>query len=594
MKTIKHILWASSFILLANGCNPDDFLDKKPKDQLIAGNVFENYESIKAYSWQFYEVFPGYLASVPNADWDGDLFDRAAANPTGESDWAYQRVVVPTASDFYTVPFQNIRAVNIMLDQLDQSSLDERDKNHWKGVGYFFRAYNYFNLVCKYGDITWLEHEISDGDVDILFGPRTPRAEVTRKMLENLQFAEANIKTVGDGPNTVTPHVVRAFISRFGLFEGTWRKYHGIAGGDVFLRASRDASMLLINAFPALHPNYDEDFNSASLASVPGILLYKLYHTGQVVHNLASASRNSSGLHDVSKKGADMYLMTDGQTRWTSPLFEGEKSPYTEFRNRDRRMYYTIQPPFKVIAGGNQSREWQHTNDPADREYFELMAEISDPLHKALPASNWNGFIMREAPHYFDNNLGQPFMVTNTGYKFYKYYNQLNTGIQNQDISDAPIFRMAEVLANHAEATYELGEFDQAVADLTVNKLRSRGHVAPLRLSQIHADPQRDTDVDPVLWEIRRERAIELMGEGFRFDDLRRWRKLHYLEDRKLGRWIVRTSANSRIPILNNASEGYIAYRSQPSKMPDHYYLYPVPSNQIVITNGKVAQNTGW
>lgn len=38
-------------------------------------------------------------------------------------------------------------------------------------------------------------------------------------------------------------------------------------------------------------------------------------------------------------------------------------------------------------------------------------------------------------------------------------------------------------------------------------------------------DPDRDQDVNPLLWEIRRERRVELMGEGTRLDDLRRWKK---------------------------------------------------------------------
>ncbi len=129
---------------------------------------------------------------------------------------------------------------------------------------------------------------------------------------------------------------------------------------------------------------------------------------------------------------------------------------------------------------------------------------------------------------------------------------------------------MGEVLVNVAEAKYELGEFNQAVADATINKLRARGAVAPLQLSAIPDDPQRDAAIMPALWEIRRERAIELMGEGFRFDDLRRWKKMDYAMAQKLGRWIKKgtdVAADAKIPILNNATEGYIAYEGVPRNM---------------------------
>ena len=68
------------------------------------------------------------------------------------------------------------------------------------------------------------------------------------------------------------------------------------------------------------------------------------------------------------------------------------------------------------------------------------------------------------------------------------------------------------------EAMYELGLFDQSIADKTINKLRKRAHVADMVLTDITTDfdPERDQDVNPLLWEIRRERRVELMGEGTR------------------------------------------------------------------------------
>ena len=141
----------------------------------------------------------------------------------------------------------------------------------------------------------------------------------------------------------------------------------------------------------------------------------------------------------------------------------------------------------------------------------------------------------------------------------------------------------------------ELGQFDQAECDRTINKLRARGGVAALNLTAIPADPTRDPDVDAEMWEIRRERAIELMAEGFRFDDLRRWKKMDYATERKLGMWIVRANEGNLVPTLNNADAGYVSYEGvPPAPFPEHYYLYPIPSNQIVLTGDIVSQNPGW
>ncbi|WP_109695670.1 RagB/SusD family nutrient uptake outer membrane protein [Chitinophaga deserti] len=588
----RYIIAGCFATLMLQGCK--DFLDLQPRDELTETYTFTNYQNFKTYAWNFYEVFPGYAGATVNSEYNTDLFLNA--NPNGISDWIWQRMTIPAESEDYTNGYARIRNVNIMLANIDNATnLTEADRKHWRAVGLFFRAYNYYQLVNKFGGVPYIEKPLSDTDAELLNAPRAPRSQITDKLLEELQWAEANIKADGDGENTVDVHVVRAFISRFGVMEGAWRKYHQLGDPKPYFTASAAAAQKLMTSFPSLAPGYDDDFNSESLAGVQGILLYRRYEIGQVTHSLASLGRNSSGRWDLTKKAADMYLMRDGQTRWTSPQFQGDKSPFTEFRSRDRRLYFTTPPPYKVNTV-HPSYDFTLTADPADREYIDTMQNISNEKRKTLPTLNWQGIVLRQEPHYVDYTLGQPFCVTYTGYRFSKFSNKI-ARIQNQDINDAPIFRMGEVLLNYAEAKYELGEFNQSIADATINKLRTRGAVAPLQVAAIPNDPQRDAAVEPLLWEIRRERAVELMGEGFRFDDLRRWKKMEYAMAQKLGRWIKKgtdVAADAKIPILNNATEGYIAYEGvPPGTWPEYYYLYPIPSNQRVL-NPKLDQNTGW
>ncbi len=593
MKLTRYITVCCAGLMILQSCSQKEFLNLQPKDQLTEATTFTSYDNIKTYAWQFYEVFPGYVDAVPNSEFNADLFMNA--NPNAVSNWIWQRMTIPSASADYQQPYANIRAINILLANIDQSPITDAEKDHWKSVGYFFRAYNYWNLVNKYGDVIWVDRPLTDADEDVLYASRTPRAEVTQTLLDQLQWAETHIKTAGDGPNTVNANVVRAFISRFGLMEGTWRKYHNLGDPQPFLRASADAAGKLLTDMPALHPNYDDVFNSESLAGVPGILLYKQYDMNQVTHVLASRARNSAGRWDLTKAAADLYLMTDGQSRFTSPQFDGDKNPYDEFRRRDKRLYFTVPPPFKVTVN-HPSTTYTLTGNATDQEYIDTMANISTDKQKTLPTLNWQGLVVRQEPHFVDYNQGQPFNVTYTGYRFYKFSNKIQR-IQNVDVNDAPIFRMGEVMVNYAEAKYELGEFDQDVADKTINRLRARGGVAPLDVAAVPADPSRDPGITPQLWEIRRERAVELMGEGFRFDDLRRWKKMEYAVKRKLGRWIKKGTdvpANSPIPIENNAAEGYIAYEGvPPSPFPEYYYLYPIPSNQRVL-NDNLDQNPYW
>ncbi|WP_029278414.1 RagB/SusD family nutrient uptake outer membrane protein [Pedobacter borealis] len=585
-------------LLFSNACKRD-FLDVERKDALTIPTTFVQYDGFLAYSWQFYGAFPGYSNTIVDKDNNSDLI--SISQPNNRPNFIWQTYVIPATSDDYSGAYSRIRAINIMLDHIDGSTMSDVDKKHWRSVGYFFRAFNYAELINLYGDVSYVNRALTDGDTEELLSARTPRDQVAQNILSDLQYAETNIKPAGDGVNTINTNVVRALISRFGLREGTWRKYHSLQNADIYLRASATASEKLMTALPTLLPSYEQDFNSENLITgttlAPGIILCKQYVATQITHAFSSNTRNSAGRYDLTKKAADMYLMADGQTRFTSPQFEGDQSPYTEFKNRDRRFLLTVPPPYKVTTPNTQSQTYTLTANAVESSYFAVMQAISTSQTKTLPNRNWNGFVVIQEPHFQDNNLGQPFSVTYTGYRFTKYYNQLITGQQGQDISDCPIFRMGEVLLNYAEAKYELSEFNQTITDQTINKLRARGGVQGLIITNIPNDPTRDVTVDPILWEIRRERAVELMGDGFRFDDLRRWKKMSYATERKLGRWIkkgVDVPANSVIPILNGATEGYIAYEQQPpSSFPDYYYLYPIPSNQTAI-NPKIIQNPGW
>jgi len=590
-KSILHIGLVLALGLSTTSCSK--LLELSPEGTLTENTTFTSYSNFVAYSWQFYGTFPGYSNSVPNSEVNSDLFALANANAT--SDWLWNRIVTPSSSSDYNTPYNNIRTINIMLDNIDKpNQLTDTEKKHMRSVGYFFKAFHYIDLLNKYGKAIWVEKALTDGDDEILYGNTSSRDEIANKIIDMLKYAEENVKPNGDGANSINTHVVLALTSRFGLREGTWRKYHGLQQAEIYLRASAEASQKLITAIPDLHPDYDELFNSESLASNKEVLLYKQYEVNQITHSLASLARNSSGRWDLTKAAVDLYLLKDGQTRYTSPMFDGDTDPYKEFRNRDTRLYFTVPPPYKTIVN-HPSYTWAHTTNPADREYIDLMNSLSIPTRKTLPTVNWQGLVLVQEPHFVDYNLGQPFNVTYTGYRFYKFSNKIKM-LQNEDINDAPIFRMGEVFLNYAEAKFELGEFDQTIVNSTINKLRARGQVSPLQISNIPNDPTRDSNASPILWEIRRERAVELMGEGFRFDDLRRWKKMEYATKRKIGRYITKgidVPQNSIIPILNAASTGYIAYEEQAPAFPEHYYLYPIPSAEIVLNNN-ITQNPGW
>lgn len=593
---MKKILAAAGLCLMMGSCLNNDFMEVYPKDQQTESTAFSTYDNFKTYSWGLYNVFFGYsfgtaqTDSIFRGDYEADNMIKHLAGQ--ESQWAYQRAKVPAKATEWDYIY--IRRCNLMLDNIDQSSMGQAQKDHWRSVGYFFRSYKYFQMLSLFGGIPWVEHVLQDNSPE-LYGPRASRDEVAGHILQNLKFAETHINPAGDGKNTINRSVVQALISRFGLFEGTWRKHHGLSGAEVYLKECVRASKEVMKAYPMLHPNYEELFNSESLNGVPGIILYKEYATSQLCHGMTRLVRTAESQIEATKDAVDSYLCSDGRPISTSPMYEykGDQDIYAQFRHRDYRLYHTVCPPYRIKSSGPQATTWDYTEKPVEREYIDLMASISQETYHRLPTSNFKGFITMGQPHFKNDNWGQGWNASQMGFWVWKYYNT-HTNASNANgvcTTDAPLFRLGEVLLNYAEAAFELGEFTQDVADATINKLRQRAHVADMKVADIDAgfDTKRDPEVEPVLWEIYRERRVELMGEGFRLDDLRRWKKGHYVNKQPLG--VFLGAPTDKIKKVN--ADGYVYFFDAPQGWLNHYYLFPIPLNQLAL-NPQLEQNPGW
>lgn len=588
----KNLLLYICLLVTMSSCLNDDFMDVYPKDQQTEKTAFQTYDNFKTYSWGLYSAFAGYATDTRQTDsvFIGDYeADNMIKGPYGnEGKWAYGKVKAEAQSNDWN--YRYIRDVNLMLGNIDKSAMSERDKKHWRSVGLFFRSYKYFQMLSKFGDIPWVDRVLTDTNEE-LYAPRTPRETVANNILEDLRWAETNIKPAGDGANTINQAVVRALLSRFCLFEGTWRKYHGIAGAEKFLEECARVSPLVMTDYPTIMSRYDEVFNSESLAGQPGIILYKAYKENQLCHGLTRMVRTAESNIEATKDAVDSYLCSDGR-----PFTGNDKNVYEQFRNRDYRLYLTVCPPYAVHV--SNKTEWRYTDKPEEREFIDLMATISGEKYHRIPTSNFKGFVCSLQPHFKNNNKGQAWNATQMGFWVWKYYNTHTNAINANGVctTDAPIFRVEEVMLNYAEAMFELGRFDQRVADQTINVLRKRANVASMTVSEIDAsfDSKRDATVAPLLWEIRRERRVELMGEGFRLDDLRRWKKGEYVNKQPIGVYVTDAKAN-KVKVTGgvNENEGYVYYFGQPTGWKEYYYLYPLPLKQIAL-NKNLKQNPEW
>lgn len=535
-----------------------------PEDRLVDQSFWTSESNIRTFAWGFY---PAYFDGYGSGYTWGKFFagqslndDFAPSNPT-------QFIkTVPASGGGWS--FAWVRKANLFINRIQTAPISEEAKKHWTGIGRFFRALEYNDLVKAFGDVPWYDKEMTETDPD-LYKPRDPIALVVDKMLEDFQYAAENVRASdGDAGLTVNKYVILAFMSRVFLYHGTYFKYQNIdaAKATTYLQAAKwAADQVIASGKYSIGDNYRTVFNSADLAGKKEIIIYRKYESGLLTHSLHSYV-NKEPQTGASKDLIDTYLASDGLPISLSPLYQGDRGIQNVMANRDQRMIESFVQELRL-----------------------------------------NGI----APNY-----------STSGYSTRKFYNDamkdLPEGSSNLNITDAPVMRYGEVLLNYAEAVAELGQLTQTDLDKSINKLRKRPGINMPNLQVIggnpavngvaYDDPDRDPTVPSMIWELRRERRTELVFEGFRLDDLKRWKKLELTDtqgnpDINRGAWIVKANypGLKDVKIENDAPQGYIipAWKPETQRLftDPRVYLNPLPLDQIKLYKDKgvtLAQNPGW
>ena len=569
---MKIKIFAILFIMLVMvGCQ-DDFLERPPLDRLTDETFWANESNVRTFSWGFYpQYFSGYGSGFT---W-GRFFSGQSLNddfaPSSPTQYRLQPVTAATANYWR---FSWVRKANLYLDRIQTVPMDEEAINHWSGVARFFRALEYAQLVRQFGDVPWYGSEVDETNPEDLFRPRDPRDFVMDRVLEDFEYAVQFVRlSDGTAKQSVNKDVVLAYMSQAMLFEASWQKYH-LGNNEKALKyfeAAKSAAGQLIDSGRYSLGNYREVFSSINLAGNPEVILFRHYEAGMLTHALMSYN-NMEPQTGVSKNAIDTYLASDGLPIGISPLYQGDKTIDALFADRDPRISET--------------------------------------------------FVTSE---YRLNGISPNFSTS--GISTHKFLNEslrtLPEGSSNLNIIDSPVLRFGEVLINYLEAAAEISSLggvalSQVDLDKSINVLRARPGVNLPSVTLVgdrfavngivYDDPARDQTVTSILWEIRRERRVELMMEGFRLDDLRRWAKLEYSDTQanpsiNRGTWVTRAeypNLQSSV-VLSEGEEGYIVPANVAAAQRifnnQRVYLDPVPIDQIALyeENGvTLTQNEGW
>lgn len=499
---MKKILLGLSVAALAlTSC--EDAIDLTPQDRVSLDDYFKTASQLEMFSNPLYN----------------NLLDKEPEREKSDMYITQQLSDVMRGGTFRTTPTKagtggwswgNLRRINALMQYAPEKCSDQAAVNKYTGIGAFFRAYFYYEKVKRFGDVPWYDHEIGSADED-LYKPRDSRELVMANIVKDLDYAIENVpakSAEANNPYRVTKGAALALKARICLFEGTFRKYHGINldGHDYrwYLEQAADAAQKLMDrkeyklySTGKFDDDYRDLFVFADANPDEYILAIRFSAATGAFHEAASSTlQGTGGRPGFPMKLVNQYLMKNGdrftdQNGWETMQF------IDQVKDRDPRLAQTIRTT-------NYTRIGQT---------------------KVLAA-----------------DLG----ASVTGFQPIKFVQAPDADGQNIDnkrsTNDMPVLRYAEVLLNYAEAKAELGTITQDDLDKSVNLLRERVGMPKMSLSFSNANPDPFL-LDPnygytnvtgenqgVILEIRRERAVEFCMEGQRMADLLRWKAGYCLD----------------------------------------------------------------
>ncbi|MBQ8502222.1 MAG: RagB/SusD family nutrient uptake outer membrane protein [Bacteroides sp.] len=648
MKKI-NLLYLGALMVASSLTGCEDFLTKDPQNVQTNDTYWQTETSLRTYAQDFYSYyFSGYAADYTafGGYFSGDNYTDDFLTLAGGYFYfptAYNTNInnsTGTWSNGYDVVYK----ANVMLEKIPTMNISEEAKNHWMGIARYFRAMAYSTMAKAYAGVPYLDKVTDPSDVETLYKDRDSYVFVAQKILEDFKYALENVRE-NDTKRQVNKYVVGAYMSRELLYHATWLKYHkggvlmeklgeNVTDADIkaLLQGAIDgANVLMSSGKYDIKDTYNELFATDDLWENPEVVWYREYTEGLQCNALMSYNGPEDQTQGgITQNAIESYLCSDGLPIGQSSLYQGAEDPSIEksFVDRDPRLYQTLTDSLRIMSATG-------TNYSA--------------------GSSPTGYATKKF-------LNEEWWAAGSEYC---------TGIKSP--ADAPCIRYAEVLLNYAEARYEISKvggeaFKQADLDQTINELRGRqlkkyilvevvdeatgkvtkelGQTDPQTMPTVSLsgsnlavngvtinDPARDADVDPILWEIRRERRVELMMEGRRGEDLRRWAKYENLNSQDsngnpsktiLGAYVnmadyptisAFNSDGERVlflfdpenPTSEDVDKGYIYYlRNTTTPLrkftagsldSERYYLRAIPASQETSYSDKgykLTQNPGW
>lgn len=555
MKTLNIALrFFICISILISAVSCDDFLDKEPMSNVTDGNYFDTADQLDAYLSKLYpDILPSHSA------WGYGLYgqDNNTDNMAGK---AYSTRYVPgewrVSQTEGGWDFGPIASCNYFLDgvlpKAEAGSINGKTDliNHYIGEMYFLRACVYFARLQTFGDFPIITEPLPDKmEALVEASKRSPRNEVARFIIEDLdqaiQYMNVSIESRKTRINKASALLLK---SRVALFEGTWLKYfkdtafvpegEGWPGKsksynssytyqsgsidkeieyflDIAIAASEEVASefsLTTNTGQIQQAQSDpvnpfmNMFGDIDLTGYSEVLMWREYNKSlSVTHNVVNmAQRGGNGI-GFTRGMVDGFLMSDGLPVYASKDYKGDDNLTNVREGRDSRLYLFLKEP------GQKNVLYENPSG----DHARMVEGYPDILNSSEPELYSTGYAIRKG-----NNYDQSHCANGGAY----------TG--------AICYRGVEAYLNYIEAYYERYGNLNSVATGYWKMIRSRALVdqdfnKTIAATDINKEAKNDWGaysagklIDPTLYNIRRERRCELMAEGLRYMDLRRWRSM--------------------------------------------------------------------
>ena len=413
MKRNRFIYISTALLLSSSMVSCEDFLDKEPPSYAVPEDYYLAEDQLQAVANKFY---PDVLPSHGNWSYGTFGTDNNTDNQAGfTADNKYADGQWKVSLDNDNWAWTNIRninySLNTILNNYNQKKISGSDKNIRQYIGeiYFFRAYCYFDMLQKWGDLPIIKEALPDDNaILVAANKRSPRNEVARFIVNDLDSAAYYMSDNFDSrKNRLSPDVAKLVKSRVALFEASWLNYFKgtpfVPNGEGWPGKSKDYNANYeypsgsidneITYFYELAANSAEEvaekykgvltqntctvpqsesdpenpyfsmFGNTDMSGFPDVLLWREYNEGLgIVNNIEVAVEKGNYGVGLTRSMVQGFVMADGKPIYASHdgySFNDETLANVR-KNADPRLYIFLKEPNQINMFKNMDSQKDH------------------------------------------------------------------------------------------------------------------------------------------------------------------------------------------------------------------------------------------